>query len=273
MDFPKSVPNVGLVDGRFVDESNVTGQVGSLITADWGNAMTSEIINVIEAAELVPTEGQNDQLVGAIEKLVMDGLPDIATEEKAGIAKFATQAQVDGGNDNTSAVTPLKLAVNQVATGAISFARRFANFRDVKPLGTSGGTYTAGAWRTRDLNTVVANNIPGATLTSNQLTLPAGTYFVIGQSALGNISNARLRFYSVTDSVPLLEGIGNGAVGTANLTNSLAHIMGSFTLSAPKTVELQLLAAASLNTYGFGYALSLGSNETYSDMTVWQLFQ
>ncbi|UXZ97505.1 phage tail protein [Pseudomonas phytophila] len=70
MDFPKSVPNVGLVDGRFVDESNVTGQVGSLITADWGNAMTSEIINVIEAAELVPTEGQNDQLVGAIREVL-----------------------------------------------------------------------------------------------------------------------------------------------------------------------------------------------------------
>lgn len=109
MDFPKSVPNVGLVDGRFVDESNITGQVGSLITADWGNAMTSEIISVIEAAELVPTEGQNDQLVGAIEKLVSEGSPPMATEEVAGIARIATQAQVSAGADDASAVTPKKL--------------------------------------------------------------------------------------------------------------------------------------------------------------------
>ncbi len=272
MDFPKSVPNVGLVDGRFVDESNITGQVGSLITADWGNAMTSEIINVIEAAELVPTEGQNDQLVVAIERLVSEGRPDNASEEKAGIARIATQTQVNAGNDDTAAVTPLKLASNQIATGAISFARRFANFRDVKPLGTPGGTYTLGAWRTRDLNTAVVNNIPGATLASNQLTLPAGTYFVIGQSAIGNVHNARLRLYSVTDSAAVLEGIGNGAVGTANLTNSLAHIMGSFTLSAAKTLELQLQAVASLNTYGLGYPLNLGVSEVYSDITIWRLF-
>lgn len=139
MDFPKSVPNVGLVDGRFVDESNVTGQVGSLITADWGNAMTSEIINVIEAAELVPTEGQNDQLVGAIERLVSNGsldmvtvkkivsdeLPGMATEEKAGIARLATQVQVDAGVDNTTVITPKKLrmgfSMSLAQNGYVSF--------------------------------------------------------------------------------------------------------------------------------------------------------
>lgn len=110
MDFPKSVPNVGLVDGRFVDESNVTGQVGSLITAEWGNAMTSEIINVIEAAELVPTEGQNDQLVVAIEKLVVEGFPGAATEEKAGIAKIATGADFNAAvPDDTKLVTVRKV--------------------------------------------------------------------------------------------------------------------------------------------------------------------
>lgn len=116
MDFPKSVPNVGLVDGRFVDESNVTGQVGSLITAEWGNAMTSEIINVIEAAELVPTEGQNDQLVVAIEKLTEQKVEGWfakavvqATESVRGWAKVATQTLTDAGVDDSTFVTPKKL--------------------------------------------------------------------------------------------------------------------------------------------------------------------
>lgn len=94
MDFPKSVPNVGLVDGRFVDESNITGQVGSLITADWGNAMTSEIINVIEAAELVPTEGQNDQLVVAIREVLSREIDKRAITKAALLKLSASRALV-----------------------------------------------------------------------------------------------------------------------------------------------------------------------------------
>lgn len=44
--------------------------------------------------------------------------------------------------------------------------------------GTHGGTFTAGAWRTRDLNTVLTNTISGASLSNNQITLPAGKYYV-----------------------------------------------------------------------------------------------
>ncbi|MGX9570796.1 hypothetical protein [Pseudomonas sp. CFBP 5748] len=311
MDFPKSIPSVGLVDGKFVDEDLVAGTPGSLIPAQWGNAVTEEVLNVITSGGLVPNEDNNAQLLAAITMKIAAAIPAAppaasasvrglvelatnaetqagadteravtaaglasrtATESRSGIVQLATQAQVSTGTDDATAVTPLKLAANQAATGATSFARRLANFRDIKPLGTAGGTYTTGAWRTRDLNTAVVNNIPGATLTSNQLTLPAGTYFLMGQSAIGDIYNARLRLYNVTDSIAVLEGIGNGALRTGNLTNSLAHIMGSFILSASKVVELQMNAAVTSNGTGMGYALSLGSNEVYSDITLWRLF-
>lgn len=70
MDFPKSVPGVGLVGGEFVDENQATGQAGSLIPSAWGNAVTKELLNVIEAAGLVPDEAKNDQLLEAIRGLV-----------------------------------------------------------------------------------------------------------------------------------------------------------------------------------------------------------
>jgi len=38
MDYPKSVPSAGLVNGKFVDENPLTGTAGSLIPAEWGNA-------------------------------------------------------------------------------------------------------------------------------------------------------------------------------------------------------------------------------------------
>ncbi|KIH85077.1 hypothetical protein [Pseudomonas batumici] len=66
MDYPKSVPSVGLVNGQFVDENPVNGTPGSLIPAEWGNSVTDEVLNVIKAANIVPDESRSDQLKQAI---------------------------------------------------------------------------------------------------------------------------------------------------------------------------------------------------------------
>lgn len=70
MDYPKSVPNIGLVDGKFIDENTATGQVGSLIPCAWGNSVTDEILNVISGAGLVPSEPIHNQLLAAIQLLM-----------------------------------------------------------------------------------------------------------------------------------------------------------------------------------------------------------
>lgn len=70
MDFPNSQPDVGLVGGVFVDENPATGQPGSRIPAGWGNAVTQELLAVIEAAGLDPAEDDTTQLLKAIRALV-----------------------------------------------------------------------------------------------------------------------------------------------------------------------------------------------------------
>ncbi|MDY7067770.1 hypothetical protein PsexTeo8_42620 [Pseudomonas extremaustralis] len=75
MDYPKSVPNVGLVSGKFVDENTSTGQVGSLIPATWGSAVTDEILNVIMGGGYVPDENENGQLLQAIKEIIADNIP------------------------------------------------------------------------------------------------------------------------------------------------------------------------------------------------------
>ncbi|PZP05629.1 Microcystin-dependent protein [Pseudomonas sp. NFPP10] len=75
MDYPKSVPSVGLVNGKFVDENPVTGQVGSLISSEWGNAVTDELLNVIRAGGKEPAEAEHDQLLAAIKAIVRDSIP------------------------------------------------------------------------------------------------------------------------------------------------------------------------------------------------------
>lgn len=75
MDYPKSVQGVGLVDGKFVNENPATGQVGSLIPAEWGNSVTDEILNVIRSAGLSPNEQAVNQLSLAIKQLASIGSP------------------------------------------------------------------------------------------------------------------------------------------------------------------------------------------------------
>ncbi|UQS91728.1 hypothetical protein M5C90_10875 [Pseudomonas chlororaphis subsp. piscium] len=109
MDFPKSVPNIGLVNGRFVDENIGTGQVGSLIPSAWGNAVTDEILAVILSAGMAPAEGDTTQLKNAIFKLLAEKVP-VALETRLGVVYIASQTQVNQGVDDTSAVTSKKLA-------------------------------------------------------------------------------------------------------------------------------------------------------------------
>ncbi|WP_426205474.1 hypothetical protein [Pseudomonas sp. TWP3-1] len=70
MDYPKSIPGVGLVNGGFIDENPIAGTPGSLIPAVWGNSVTQEILNAIKAAGLTPDEAKTDQLATAIGALV-----------------------------------------------------------------------------------------------------------------------------------------------------------------------------------------------------------
>ena len=66
MDYPKSVPGVGLIGGKFVDENLASGQQGSLIPASWGNQITDEVISVLLAAGILPSETSSDQLLSAL---------------------------------------------------------------------------------------------------------------------------------------------------------------------------------------------------------------
>ena len=71
MDYPKSTPGVGLVDGLFVDENPTNGQPGSLIPAAWANALMAELLGVIKGAGMVPDEDDNAQLLRAIQSMAL----------------------------------------------------------------------------------------------------------------------------------------------------------------------------------------------------------
>ena len=73
MDFPKSIPGVGLINGRFGAGDIAQGILASLDPAAWNNAVTDELLAVIAAAGLTPTELDVTQLLKAIQSEKLTG--------------------------------------------------------------------------------------------------------------------------------------------------------------------------------------------------------
>lgn len=145
--------------------------------------------------------------------------------------------------------------------------------RDQKANGVDGGTFTSGAWRTRDLNTVVANSIVGASLASNRITLPSGTYHIIAnapfQQTGGSAARTRSRIYSITDSVELADS-ANTEIAYGQ---GLAIINTQIVLGKTHEIELQHYSNITLNGSGFGSAIgvSIPGSEVYASVTIRRL--
>ncbi|WP_426235718.1 gp53-like domain-containing protein [Pseudomonas sp. TWP3-2] len=93
MDYPKSVPGVGLVNGQFVDEDPIAGKPGSLIPATWGNSVTQEVLSVVQAAGMTPNEASSNQLLGALRSSrLFSTAPQFDTGKAVATAEFVQRA-------------------------------------------------------------------------------------------------------------------------------------------------------------------------------------
>ena len=151
----------------------------------------------------------------------------------------------------------------------------FLHIQDQKPQGTHGGTFTAGDWRTRDLNTVLTNTISGASLAANQITLPAGRYYVEA-SAPGYYCGrhqAKLRRITATAADILL---GTCLIATQHSTANYAAaasarstVSGTFQIGSDVVFELQHQCQTTQNT-DFGVSANF-TTEIYSDIRIWRV--
>lgn len=153
-----------------------------------------------------------------------------------------------------------------------SFATGLFHVRDEKASGAAGGTFTSGAWQTRTLNTAKTNQISGASLASNQFTLPAGDYYIEATAPCKRGNENQLRLRNITDGTTQLVGANTNANSDdTSRGHSLATLSGRFSLAAAKTFELQHRCALTRSADGFGEANSFGEAEVYAEVRVWSL--
>jgi hypothetical protein len=147
---------------------------------------------------------------------------------------------------------------------------RVLHVQEQQSSGTAGGTFTFGAWRTRSLNTVIKNTITGASLASNQITLPLGSYTVRATGATHRVQQHQLRIRNISDSSSDILGL---VVSSDNATNSDVPgiLNGTLVLTEEKVFELQHRADSTQATNGFGVPTSFGEQEVYADILITQI--
>jgi hypothetical protein len=110
---------------------------------------------------------------------------------------------------------------------------------------TPGGLITANTWKTVPIDALQIDNIAGASLAANVITLPAGTYYVkwvhpISYSGSGAAA-CGTRIYNVTDAGVTLNGQLAVPIGE-NYSGNQMHGMGEFTLAGAKDIKVEGVA-------------------------------
>ncbi len=150
----------------------------------------------------------------------------------------------------------------EVSTGGLEYA----HLKDIKSTGTNAGTMTAGAWRTRVLNDL-DTNITGVSLSSNQFTLPAGTYMIDASAPGVKIAYNQAKLYNVTDTSDVLLGASLHTEPSQG-TTTFSRVMGTFTITSSKVFELQHKSSGTYADYGLGIKSNTGSDEIYAQIAL-----
>lgn len=162
--------------------------------------------------------------------------------------------------------------------------------QELQTNGTNGAALTSGSWNTRAINTEVVDDLT-LTLSSNQLSLVAGTYVTYasagvhftGSTTHGSQSQhvmTKLRVRNISDGTTVVDGPsarqlpvtddGGGNDASAEVT-LYTTLMGRFVLAGTKTIELQNYVSNAMasnvlsKTTVAGKAVSSGENEIYAD--------
>ena len=184
------------------------------------------------------------------------------------IPSKATEAQAEAGTDDVKFLTSLTGVVS-VKTHSPFVA--FAYFEDQKAANTSGGGGST-SYATRTLNTAVHNNISGASLSSSEVTLPAGTYLAEGRCPALRVNSHKCRLYNVTSASVIAYGTSEfGAVGTGSIVQTWSTVVTKFVLSGTSAIRLEHALETTTNSADYGLAANKTGVEIYSNLKIWKL--
>ncbi|WP_242220093.1 hypothetical protein [Shinella zoogloeoides] len=230
-------------------------------------------LTISQILELLNTEdisGLSDALETKAEKALIisaDGLAtgggDISENRTITVPK-ANTSQAQGRTSDTVALTPLTGDKLVAARDSLSI-----HVRDQKTSGMSGGATSSGD-NVRTLNTVVTNGIPGASLASNKITLPAGVYEVEISAPAIAVNRHKIDLRDAVSLTYLMNGSSEYSPPGSSATKSI--ISDRLTLAATTQLEIVHGMQTANAANGFGVEASLsGRPEVYTKAKFWKV--
>ena len=154
-----------------------------------------------------------------------------------------------------------------LATNAVSFVS-YAIIADQKAQNTSGGTFTSGAWRTRDLNTEIADPDGIVSISSNQFTLGAGSYLIRWSAPAYRVNRHQSRLTNITDTVSY-NGTSAYVIDSVDTTVSVSAGVVRLTISGNKTFSIEHRCTTTNSSLGFGIEANFGT-EQYTTVEIFK---
>jgi len=153
-------------------------------------------------------------------------------------------------------------------TVAVAF-ESYAIIADQKAVGTDGGTFTAGSWVTRELNTELTDPDSIVSIATNQFTLGAGSYLIKASAPVYQVNFHQVRLYNVTDTATAIVGY-QAYGGSAAAVQTRSELSGRITITDTKTFELQHRCSATRTTNGLGNGVDLGEPNLYAMVEIYK---
>ena len=145
---------------------------------------------------------------------------------------------------------------------------KIAYLKDKKGNTAPSGTFSSGAYRTRDLNNLTGDS-SFVTLSSNQFTLEAGTYDIEGSAPAsgsgGAIKSHKVKIRNISDSSDALIGTAENHNILTGSGQTRSFIFGQIVITSSKTFEVQHRCSAS---GAFGIGAGFGDSEVYAQIKI-----
>lgn len=168
---------------------------------------------------------------------------------------------------DASASQEKKVLLSAIGGGGLFSA--MAIIEDQKSASTPGGTFTSGAWRTRDLNTEVSDSAGIVSISSNQFTLGAGTYLIKASAPANTVSRHKAALYNVTDASYAAYGTSEFAWASDNDTTR-SKISAVITIAGSKAFEIRHQCETTAATLGFGFSSNFSVTEIFTRVEIYK---
>ena len=127
----------------------------------------------------------------------------------------------------------------------------YAIICDQKSHTGDGGSFTSGAWRTRDLNTEIADPDGIVSIANNQFTLGAGDYLIEASAPAYSVNQHLIRLQNITGSTTVQYGEAAYADGSYAVNNR-TFLAARVSLTGNTTFEIQHRSSIDKTVNGLG---------------------